>query len=72
MVDRLGRKRGPQVLLMSRLSALLPLLAPLGSGFFGLTMSLDGGFEEVEEFFFSRAFSTSRRSTWATKSVIRA
>ena len=25
-------------------------LPPLGSGFFGLTMSLDGGLEEVEEF----------------------
>ena len=30
MADRLGWKRGPQVLLMSRLSALLPLLAALG------------------------------------------
>ena len=34
---------------MSRLPALLPLLAALAGGFFGLTMSLDGGLEEVEE-----------------------
>jgi hypothetical protein len=34
---------------MSWLSTFFRLLPPLGSGFFGLTMSPDGGLEEVEE-----------------------
>jgi hypothetical protein len=36
MIDRLGRERGPQVLVVSRLSALLPLLATLGQRLLGL------------------------------------
>ena len=35
------------------------LFPPLRGGFFGLTMSLDGGLEEFDEFFFALASSAS-------------
>ncbi|GEM_PF-3050005 len=56
----------------ARLSALLPLVAALGQRLFGLTMSLDGRLEDVEESLraaanccCNRAFSLPKRSTSA-------
>ncbi len=73
LVDSLGRKTGPQVPLVPRLPAPLAFLpAPFGSFFFGLTMSLDGGLDEVEEFL--RALANWSRN-WAfscSSSAIRA
>ena len=63
LVDGLGRKRRPQVLLMARLPAPLALLAVLRGGLGGLTISLEGGLEEVEEFLRAAANCCFRRST---------
>jgi len=62
MIDRLGQERRPHGLLVSRLPALLPLLAALAGGFLGLTMSIDGGLEEVDESFRAVASCCLRRS----------
>jgi hypothetical protein len=56
---------------MPRLTASSPFsLLAVGGGGGGLTMSLDGGLEEVEEFFFNRAFSALNRVTSASISAI--
>jgi len=57
-VDLLGSERFAEMTLVPRLAADLPL-ATMGSGIglAGLTMSLDGGLEELEEFFLSRTIS---------------
>ena len=50
---------------VSRLRSCLRLPFPLGAGFGGLTISLEGGLDEVDEFFFARARSASSFSTRA-------
>ena len=49
-----------------------PRLPPLFGGRGGLTMSLDGGLEEVVEFFLSLAISAFNRVFSASNSAIRA
>src|ERR1039458_9673242 len=46
-------------------------LPPFGSGFFGLTMSLDGGLQEVEEFLSAAANFCCRQAFSASSCAIR-
>ena len=55
---------------VSRLRSLLRLPFPLGAGFGGLTISLEGGLDEVDEFFFARARSASSFSTRGGSSAV--
>ena len=55
---------------VSRLRSLLALPFPLGAGFGGLTISLEGGLDEVDEFFFARASSASSFSRRTVSSAI--
>jgi hypothetical protein len=59
LIDLFGRERRALVLGMAELSAAFAFAFATGPGGGGLTMSLLGGLEELEEFFLSRAISSS-------------